>query len=251
MIWLAGNSFYGRKQIFEPEFLAWLADFQLPEYELTQARRPVSSSSFAGPWMYTTMWEIPALAIINELRSRTAMKEYGPFTLDVLYARAKAKLWAKVERLQALPGPSHLRFRHAPAPLLPLAALVRRGAEGRHRRRLHRHQQRASSPWTTTSRRSAPTRMSCRWCWRRWPRPTPSCMPSPYQVLQDWQRYYGGNLLIVLPDAFGTAAFLRNAPDWVAELDRLPAGQRAADRGRREDHRVVAHEGAGPERASC
>src|SRR5690606_8319514 len=31
MIWLAGNTFYGRKQIFRPEFLAWLADFRLPE----------------------------------------------------------------------------------------------------------------------------------------------------------------------------------------------------------------------------
>jgi nicotinate phosphoribosyltransferase len=40
---------------------------------------------------------------------------------------------------------------------------------------------------------------------------------APYRVLQDWQRYYGGNLLIVLPDAFGTAAFLRDAPDWVAD----------------------------------
>ena len=39
---------------------------------------------------------------------------------------------------------------------------------------------------------------------------------APYKVLQDWQRYYGGNLLIVLPDAFGTTAFLRDAPDWVA-----------------------------------
>ena len=29
-IWLAGNSFYGVKQIFEPEFLEWLKDFQLP-----------------------------------------------------------------------------------------------------------------------------------------------------------------------------------------------------------------------------
>src|SRR5262245_56276943 len=34
MIWLAGNSFYGRKQIFAPEFLDWLKDFQLPEYDL-------------------------------------------------------------------------------------------------------------------------------------------------------------------------------------------------------------------------
>jgi nicotinate phosphoribosyltransferase len=40
---------------------------------------------------------------------------------------------------------------------------------------------------------------------------------APYQVLKDWQKYYGGNLLIVLPDAFGTAAFLRDAPDWVAD----------------------------------
>ena len=63
-----------------------------------------TSSRFRGPWMYTTMWEIPALAIINELRSRAAMKSFGPFALDVLYARAKAKMWAKVERLSALPG---------------------------------------------------------------------------------------------------------------------------------------------------
>ena len=34
MIWLGGNTFYGRKQIFEPEFLAWLENFRLPEYEL-------------------------------------------------------------------------------------------------------------------------------------------------------------------------------------------------------------------------
>ena len=40
---------------------------------------------------------------------------------------------------------------------------------------------------------------------------------APYQVLKDWEKYYGGNLLIVLPDAFGTAAFLRDAPDWVAD----------------------------------
>ena len=37
MIWLAGNTFYGRKQIFAPEFLAWLKDFKLPEYDLRRA----------------------------------------------------------------------------------------------------------------------------------------------------------------------------------------------------------------------
>ncbi len=40
---------------------------------------------------------------------------------------------------------------------------------------------------------------------------------APYGVLADWRKYYGGNLLIVLPDTFGTTPFLRDAPDWVAD----------------------------------
>ncbi|MFY8098418.1 MAG: nicotinate phosphoribosyltransferase, partial [Allorhizobium sp.] len=103
MIWLAGNTFYGRAQIFEPEFLAWLGNLQLPEYELAK-RDGQYELTFHGSWMETTLWEIPALAIINELRSRAAMRSLGYFTLDVLYARAKAKMWSKVERLRELPG---------------------------------------------------------------------------------------------------------------------------------------------------
>jgi nicotinate phosphoribosyltransferase len=40
---------------------------------------------------------------------------------------------------------------------------------------------------------------------------------APYRVLKDWAKMYGGNLLVVLPDCFGTTAFLRDAPDWVAD----------------------------------
>src|ERR1700755_1957866 len=69
MIWLAGNSFYGSKQIFSPEFLRWLEDFQLPDYTL-EKRDGQFELHFHGRWVETTMWEIPALAIINELRSR-------------------------------------------------------------------------------------------------------------------------------------------------------------------------------------
>src|SRR5262245_39071419 len=67
MIWLAGNSFYGRRQIFAPEFLDWFEDFQLPEYELHK-KDGQYILNFAGPWTHTTMWEIPALAIVNELQ---------------------------------------------------------------------------------------------------------------------------------------------------------------------------------------
>ena len=40
---------------------------------------------------------------------------------------------------------------------------------------------------------------------------------APYEVLRDWARMYGGNLLIVLPDCFGSTGFLSRAPDWVAD----------------------------------
>jgi nicotinate phosphoribosyltransferase len=39
---------------------------------------------------------------------------------------------------------------------------------------------------------------------------------APYQVLADWQDEHDGNLRIILPDTFGTAGFLKNAPDWLA-----------------------------------
>jgi hypothetical protein len=40
---------------------------------------------------------------------------------------------------------------------------------------------------------------------------------APYHVLRDWAQMYGGNLLVVLPDCFGTTSFLARAPDWVAD----------------------------------
>ena len=83
MIWLAGNTFYGSRQIFQPGFLRWLEHFQLPESSL-EKRDGQFVLEFPGLWVETTMWEIPALAIINELRSRAALKHYGPFALDVL-----------------------------------------------------------------------------------------------------------------------------------------------------------------------
>jgi nicotinate phosphoribosyltransferase len=61
LIWLAGNTFYGKRGIFEPEFLDWLEhDFRLPDYELS-VRNGELSLSFQGPWTQTTLWEVYAL----------------------------------------------------------------------------------------------------------------------------------------------------------------------------------------------
>jgi nicotinate phosphoribosyltransferase len=215
MIWLAGNTFYGRKQIFEPEFLAWLADFRLPDYELKR-KGDQFELEFPGPWMFTTMWEIPALSIINELRSRAAMRDYGPFALDVLYAKAKAKLWHKTERLKKVPGirisDFGTRRRHS---FLWQRWCVEALKEG------------IGDAFTATSNvllamdtdleALGTNAHELPMVFAALTESDEELKKSPYRVLQDWQRYYGGNLLIVLPDAFGTDAFLRDAPDWVAD----------------------------------
>src|SRR5258708_24180102 len=100
-MWIGGNTVYGKTHMFAADFIDWLAEFRLPEYELRKVDGQYELH-FHGPWTHTTMWEIPALAILNELRSRAVMKGQGRFTLDVLFARAKAKLWSKVERLRKL-----------------------------------------------------------------------------------------------------------------------------------------------------
>jgi nicotinate phosphoribosyltransferase len=215
MIWLAGNTFYGRKQIFQPEFLAWLDDFRLPEYELTRHDGQYVLN-FPGRWCETTMWEIPALAIINELRSRAALKSFGPFALDVLYARAKAKMWSKVERLKRLPDIRISDF----------------GTRRRHSFLWHRWCVEAlkegigqSLAGTSNVKLAMDTDLEALgtnahelpMVLAALADSDEELLEAPYKVLKDWERYYGGNLLIVLPDSFGTSAFLRNAPDWVAD----------------------------------
>jgi nicotinate phosphoribosyltransferase len=216
LIWLAGNSFYGRSQIFSAEFLAWLADYRLPEYRL-EKRDGQYELSFHGRWCDVTLWEVPALAILSELRARQAMQGLDRFELDVLYARAKAKLWSKVERLRTLEGLSISDFgtrrRHG---FLWQQWCVEALKEG------------LGSAFVGTSNVLLAMQGDLEAVGTN-AHELPMVLAAlagdddealrraPYQVLEDWRGMYGGNLLIVLPDAFGTEAFLRDAPEWVAD----------------------------------
>ena len=218
LIWLAGNTFYGTKQIFEPGFMEWLAGFQLPAYELTR-RDGQYELRFEGSWAETTMWEIPALAIINELRARAAMRGMSRFDLDVLYARAKAKLWSKVERLRALAEEGPLRVsdfgtrrRHG---FLWQRWCVEEMQEGLGENFIGtsnvKHAMDTGLEAIGTNAHELPM------VYAALARDDVALRDAPYDVLRDWARMYGGNLLVVLPDCFGTTAFLEQAPDWVAD----------------------------------
>lgn len=215
LIWLAGNSFYGKAQMFSPDFIAWLADFRLPDYDLRKIGGQYELH-FDGPWTHTSMWEIPALAIINELRSRAAMRDKGKFALDILYARAKAKLWQKVERLRDLPdlrlSDFGTRRRHG---FLWQRWCVEALKEGLGKRFIGTSNvllaMDADLEAIGTNAHELPMVAAAL------AEDEAALAQAPYHVLEEWRQHYNGNLLIALPDAFGTTAFLRGAPAWLAD----------------------------------
>ncbi len=72
---------------------------------------------------------------------------------------------------------------------------------------------------------------------------TASCAGRPIACWTSGAHTYGGNLLIALPDAFGTKPFLRDAPDWVADWTGFRPDSAPPIAGRRGDHHLVEAEG--------
>ena len=99
--WLRGNMFYGKRQMFHSGFMAWLENLRLPPYHLEKFRGQYELY-FEGAWPEVMLWEVPALAVLTELRSRSVLKEMDRFELQVLYARAMTRLWEKIERLRVI-----------------------------------------------------------------------------------------------------------------------------------------------------
>ncbi len=214
-IWLAGNTFYGTERLFSAEFLHWLKTYQLPEYELRVINGQYEIT-FEGRWADVTMWEIPVLSIISELRSRAAMQPINRFELDVLYARAKAKLWEKVLRLNNLPelriADFGTRRRHS---FLWQKWCISAMQEGLGDKFIGTSNVLLAGQLDVeaigTNAHELPMVEAAL------AQSDNDLLHSPYNVLKMWRRTYDGNLLIVLPDTYGTNTYLKHAPDWVTE----------------------------------
>jgi nicotinate phosphoribosyltransferase len=233
--WLRGNTFYGKRQMFSPEFMDWLESFRFPEY-LLEKRDGQYVLTFHGPWIESTMWEIPALAILNELRSRGVTKEMGKFELQVLYARAMTRVWEKIGRLRGLPDLSIADFgtrrRHG---FLWQDWCVQAMMEG-----LGRAFSGTSNCLVALRQEVEAIGTNAHELPMVYAALTDSdeeLARAPYRVLEDWQEDYDGNLLVLLPDTYGTSNFLRHAPDWVPSWtgiridskDPIEGGEEAID----------------------
>ncbi len=212
--WLRGNNFYGKRQMFSSDFMEWLENFRFPPYHL-EKRDGQYELIFEGHWVETTMWEIPALAILNELRSRAVLRGMGRFELQVLYARAMTRVWEKIERLRALGRPSIADFgtrrRHG---FLWQDWCVQAMMEGLGPSFL------GTSNCLIALRREVEAvgtnAHELPMVYAALAESDEELAGSPYEVLKDWQEDYDGNLLVILPDTFGTSGFLRHAPEWMS-----------------------------------
>ncbi|RPE63076.1 nicotinate phosphoribosyltransferase [Pacificibacter maritimus] len=212
--WLRGNTFYGKRQMFRPDFMEWFENLRLPPYHLEKIDGQYELT-FEGTWPEVMLWEIPALSILMELRSRAVTGDMGRFELQVLYARAMTRVWEKVEKLQPLQGVKIADF-------------------GTRRRHSYLWQDWCVQAMTEGLGDSFAGTSNCLIAMKRdmeavgtnahelpmvyaaLAENDTALRQSPYDVLADWHEEHEGNLRIILPDTYGTKGFLSGAPDWLA-----------------------------------
>src|SRR4030081_1757025 len=215
LVWLAGNTFYGRRGIFEQAFLEWLEqDFKLSDYALS-VNDGQFHLSFEGYWPETTMWELYALSVFDELRTRANMKKLSEFYLDILYARAKTKLWNKIERLRGVPSLSVADFgtrrRHSflwqEYAVKAMASNLGSGFTGTSNAFLaHKHDLEAIG----TNAHEIPMVLAAL------ANDDQALKASQYRVLEKWQRTYEGPLRIIHLARVGATHFHQGDAHWTA-----------------------------------
>ena len=204
--WLRGNTFYGKRQMFRPDFMEWFENLRLPDYHL-EKRDGQYELTFEGAWPEVMLWEIPALAILMELRGR--------FELQVLYAQAMTRVWNKVEALRDIEdlrlADFGTRRRHSFLWQDWCVQALQEGlgtsfigtsncliAKNRDVEAIGTNAHELPMVYAALAENGA------------------ALAKAPYDVLADWHEEHEGNLRIILPDTYGTRQFLDDAPDWLA-----------------------------------
>lgn len=214
IIWLRGQTFYGQTGIFRPAFIDFLQHgFKLSAYELAVVDGEIELT-FSGPWVETTMWEIYALAIINELRYRKIMSKMSKSQLDIMFARAKVKLYDKLKRISGLKGLNLSEFgtrrrfsflwqEHAILTAREVLGPAFSGTSNCYLAKKHGLEAKGTIPHEITMAIAAMSKND------------EELKSAQYRALRLWQDDYREGMLVALPDTFGSTQFFRDAPDFL------------------------------------
>lgn len=228
LINLKGQSYYGEEGIFRPGYIDFLRTFRMSDYHIEMERAYNGTVGyntgqfdiyFDDNWAHSSPWELHALTIMNEMRNRCLMKNLSKSELDIMYARAKVKLYAKLQTLAEDPTLDGIsvsdfgtRRRHS---FLWQDYVVQLMAEvlgdrfggtsnvflamkhGLEARGTNAHE----LPMVYAALAKTDEELAA----------------APYKLCQEWQADVRGPLQIMLPDTFGTTGFLRKAPLWLAD----------------------------------
>ena len=213
--WLRGNTFYGKRQMFRSDFMEWFETLKLPPYHL-EKKADQYELTFEGSWPEVMLWEVPALSVLMELRGRAVLNKMAKFELEVLYARAMTKLWEKIENLRNIKDLKIADFgtrrRHS---FLWQDWAVQAMLEGLDNKFIGTSNcliaMRRDIEAIGTNAHELPMIYSAL------AENDEELANAPYQVLADWHEEHDGNLRIILPDTYGTEAFLKRAPDWLKQ----------------------------------
>jgi nicotinate phosphoribosyltransferase len=213
--WMRGNTFYGKRQMFTPEFMDWFETLHLPDYHLEKYKGQYNLT-FEGSWPEVMLWEIPVLSVLMELRGRAVLGKMRRFELQILYARGMAKLWEKIERLRNIDNLRLADFgtrrRHS---FLWQDWTVQAMTEGLGEKFIG-----TSNCLIAKNRDLAAIGTNAHelpMIYSALAATDEALRKAPYEVMSDWHEEHDGNLRVILPDTYGTQGFLDNAPDWLAK----------------------------------
>lgn len=213
---LKAQEFYGKRDLFSNGFLDFLTkSWKLSDYTLAPGEDGQIELTFHGLWVETTMWEIYALTIINEMRNRKLMSDMSESDLDIMYSQAKVKLFKKLSRLALSTAKiaefgTRRRHSHLWQEYVIQQMIARLGANFVGTSNVYFAMKYGLNAIGTNAHELPMTLAALA-------KDDEELKASQYKVCRQWQEDYRGGLLVFLPDTFGTTQFLKNAPLWLAD----------------------------------
>lgn len=220
--WLRGQQVYGAGRLFPDEFLAHMEKDTLCPYTLAR-NGDQYDLRFTGPAPTSFPWESTGMAAMSELYFRSLMRRMNRSELEILYARAKNRLWETLQKIKAHPTISISEFgtrrRHS--------FLWQKFVLGMCKEVLGAQFSGISNTYLAFKYSAVPKGTNA----HKLPMVEVALANSPdemrqaqYLVYERWAKLYPPPLLILLTDAFGSKQFFAGAPEWLARASRGARG---------------------------